>query len=132
MCCVFCVCAVGAAVLSIGSFNVEMQVGLRIILLLVVYLVIVFFFSSRRRHTRCALVTGVQTCALPISFYADTAAKERSAIALGTKLRRPHGLTGGSVESLHAGFCVDHINTSAAHDWRRRKPRRVAAAVYIG
>src|SRR3546814_2277503 len=27
-----------------------------------------FFFSSRRRHTRCALVTGVQTCALPISF----------------------------------------------------------------
>src|SRR3546814_10750278 len=28
--------------------------------------VILFFFSSRRRHTRCALVTGVQTCALPI------------------------------------------------------------------
>src|SRR3546814_3164155 len=27
---------------------------------------IFFFFSSRRRHTRCALVTGVQTCALPI------------------------------------------------------------------
>src|SRR3546814_8191539 len=30
-------------------------------------LVSVFVFSSRRRHTRCALVTGVQTCALPIS-----------------------------------------------------------------
>src|SRR3546814_9530397 len=29
-------------------------------------LVLLFFFSSRRRHTRCALVTGVQTCALPI------------------------------------------------------------------
>src|SRR3546814_10917791 len=29
-----------------------------------------FFFSSRRRHTRCALVTGVQTCALPICPYA--------------------------------------------------------------
>src|SRR3546814_4572086 len=28
--------------------------------------VLFFFFSSRRRHTRCALVTGVQTCALPI------------------------------------------------------------------
>src|SRR3546814_19491582 len=28
--------------------------------------VYVFFFASRRRHTRCALVTGVQTCALPI------------------------------------------------------------------
>src|SRR3546814_10305424 len=32
----------------------------------VVRLVLCFFFSSRRRHTRCALVTGVQTCALPI------------------------------------------------------------------
>src|SRR3546814_8961425 len=31
-----------------------------------VFLFVVFFFSSRRRHTRCALVTGVQTCALPI------------------------------------------------------------------
>src|SRR3546814_20830659 len=30
-------------------------------------LICFFFFSSRRRHTRCALVTGVQTCALPIS-----------------------------------------------------------------
>src|SRR3546814_16695047 len=28
--------------------------------------VFLFFFSSRRRHTRCALVTGLQTCALPI------------------------------------------------------------------
>src|SRR3546814_7031539 len=32
-----------------------------------VYFISVFFFSSRRRHTSCALVTGVQTCALPIS-----------------------------------------------------------------
>src|SRR3546814_320356 len=31
------------------------------------YFIVCFFFSSRRRHTRCALVTGVQTCALPIS-----------------------------------------------------------------
>src|SRR3546814_3587304 len=30
-------------------------------------LIFFFFFSSRRRHTSCALVTGVQTCALPIS-----------------------------------------------------------------
>src|SRR3546814_1079850 len=28
-------------------------------------MLVCFFFSSRRRHTRCALVTGVQTCALP-------------------------------------------------------------------
>src|SRR3546814_11655521 len=32
-----------------------------------IYMCMVLFFSSRRRHTRCALVTGVQTCALPIS-----------------------------------------------------------------
>src|SRR3546814_4973716 len=31
------------------------------------YVLCICFFSSRRRHTRCALVTGVQTCALPIS-----------------------------------------------------------------
>src|SRR3546814_2454553 len=35
--------------------------------LLCINLIVFFFFSSRRRHTRCALVTGVQTCALPIS-----------------------------------------------------------------
>src|SRR3546814_6501118 len=35
-----------------------------------------FFVSSRRRHTRCALVTGVQTCALPI-FVRNAAAAQR-------------------------------------------------------
>src|SRR3546814_8369738 len=41
----------------------------------VICVAIYFFFSSRRRHTRCALVTGFQTCALPISsaFSADAA-----------------------------------------------------------
>src|SRR3546814_4114994 len=29
-------------------------------------MLVVFFISSRMRHTRCALMTGVQTCALPI------------------------------------------------------------------
>src|SRR3546814_887347 len=43
-------------------------------------LVSIFFFSSRRRHTRCALVTGVQTCALPILFFA--AGKEVQAAKL--------------------------------------------------
>src|SRR3546814_6787820 len=35
-------------------------------MLMTLYCDAFFFFSSRRRHTRCALVTGVQTCALPI------------------------------------------------------------------
>src|SRR3546814_11757513 len=40
-------------------------------------LLVFFFFSSRRRHTRCALVTGVQTCALPISLFAKAARIDR-------------------------------------------------------
>src|SRR3546814_7607013 len=42
----------------------------------------VFFFSSRRRHTRCALVTGVQTCALPI-FGQGANASAAGSVALG-------------------------------------------------
>src|SRR3546814_17808606 len=41
--------------------------SLHCLLLRSICLCVFFFFSSRRRHTRCALVTGVQTCALPIS-----------------------------------------------------------------
>src|SRR3546814_5338045 len=43
-----------------------------------------FFFSSRRRHTRCALVTGVQTCALPILMpvYADGFAAAEAEVLL--------------------------------------------------
>src|SRR3546814_1934241 len=43
----------------------------------------VFFFSSRRRHTRCALVTGVQTCALPIW---EQSSDSRSSRFAGTPL----------------------------------------------
>src|SRR3546814_9229371 len=42
----------------------------------------VFFFSSRRRLTRCALVTGVQTCALPILFIAWIAPRGIVAVAV--------------------------------------------------
>src|SRR3546814_1453725 len=40
-----------------------------------------FFFSSRRRHTRCALVTGVQTCALPICAVTEWQANRRLRLA---------------------------------------------------
>src|SRR3546814_3490992 len=43
-----------------------------------------FLFSSRRRHTRCALVTGVQTCALPISFTVAEALAAREAFVTST------------------------------------------------
>src|SRR3546814_13097316 len=42
-------------------------VVLCLVSVVVMFFLFFFFFSSRRRHTRCALVTGVQTCALPIS-----------------------------------------------------------------
>src|SRR3546814_2310014 len=48
--------------------------------------IVLFFFSSRRRHTRCALVTGVQTCALPICFgsqlVTDSDRSEQAAVVL--------------------------------------------------
>src|SRR3546814_5138085 len=46
------------------------------------FCVIDFFFSSRRRHTRCALVTGVQTCALPI--LSGTLSRGRRGVILTT------------------------------------------------
>src|SRR3546814_1619288 len=52
-----------------------------------------FFFSSRRRHTRCALVTGVQTCALPIS------------LANGAECRRGCALLGGRYDG--AGWTLE-------------------------
>src|SRR3546814_7123944 len=49
----------------------------------------IFFFSSRRRHTRCALVTGVQTCALPIYFRQTGASLPAHRDALCTTSTRP-------------------------------------------
>src|SRR3546814_4101418 len=46
-----------------------------------------FFFSSRRRHTRCALVTGVQTCALPISGRRHYRPRQQRSPARDTKNR---------------------------------------------
>src|SRR3546814_5774228 len=44
--------------------------------------IVCFFFSSRRRHTRCALVTGVQTCALPISYPLPLVVRQNAHLAL--------------------------------------------------
>src|SRR3546814_10802014 len=62
-----------------------------------------FFFSSRRRHTRCALVTGVQTCALPIclphGLAGHRAAIEDDGVGRARAQRRgAHGLALGDVE----------------------------------
>src|SRR3546814_6359391 len=62
-----------------------------------------FFFSSRRRHTRCALLTGVQTCALPICriksphanfpFFRELAAAPALLDVIGPLLGRSTGTT---------------------------------------
>src|SRR3546814_5040817 len=52
-----------------------------------------FFFSSRRRHTRCALVTGVQTCALPISMIAAALGTALCAAAAGAQDQSPIVIT---------------------------------------
>jgi len=54
-----------------------------------------FFFSSRRRHTRSDLVTGVQTCALPICFYFRS-----------IYFREPSGVL-FEIATLGPGFTVD-------------------------
>src|SRR3546814_3101312 len=75
--------------------------------------VVFFFFSSRRRHTRCALVTGVQTCALPI--FATTSAAEAmggpqaynamkaSLVTWGKQLALFHGKDGIRVNVVSPG-----------------------------
>src|SRR3546814_2354072 len=58
-----------------------------------------FFFSSRRRHTRCALVTGVQTCALPIS-PPRRHRRQRAARDRPRRRRRPCRATPGPERAL--------------------------------
>src|SRR3546814_10450834 len=84
-----------------------------------------FFFSSRRRHTRCALVTGVQTCALPISrqlkpTIGETLANQPgvSATSFGPNASRPvlRGFQGERVRVLTDGIgSFDVSNTSVDH-----------------
>src|SRR3546814_952119 len=69
-----------------------------------------FFFSSRRRHTRCALVTGVQTCALPIfaARDADDYRRSNSRLLATSRARR----AGSGVTSQGSPLLVDE--TTAA------------------
>src|SRR3546814_494642 len=79
-----------------------------------------FFFSSRRRHTRCALVTGVQTCALPIFIAISRATPDE------LKLRfRPELVSGKAVEALTRFVTSRDARTIEleifAEDWRSER-----------
>src|SRR3546814_3598838 len=59
-----------------------------------------FFFASRRRHTRCALVTGVQTWALPISPSSDAACRAVSSSEAIIPAERDGAATPSEVEEI--------------------------------
>src|SRR3546814_20151853 len=69
----------------------------------------VFFFSSRRRHTRCALVTGVQTCALPISpEHLAHPMMLVDRLSLGVAMVPHHERTAIEMEKFNAQVAPDH------------------------
>src|SRR3546814_11174260 len=82
---------------------------------------LVFFFSSRRRHTRCALVTGVQTCALPISaeynrnwdYFAGLSAEEAAA-----REREERGDASGYSQTSHYAWAGPGDGTRSRDEMR--------------
>src|SRR3546814_10577154 len=64
--CIICGGLVGGVILFYIALNLYVDCTVTICAVFFVCVFCVFFFSSIRRHTSCALVTGVQTCALPI------------------------------------------------------------------
>src|SRR3546814_6231673 len=78
-----------------------------------------FFFSSRRRHTRCALVTGVQTCALPILYERayDRVSRNRGAMTPGVDGQTFDGMTLARLDRL--------VQSVAEGRYRPRPVRRV-------
>src|SRR3546814_8201024 len=63
-----------------------------------------FFFSSRRRHTRCALVNGVQTCALPISVAACGDVNRNVLVAANPSLPAVHAAVQQQAVALSEHF----------------------------
>src|SRR3546814_5136312 len=76
-----------------------------------------FFFSSRRRHTRCALVTGVQTCALPIYFGLDMPsfglfANEQKLAERGEAIGRFASVSARAWEYIYAGHQDEAVRSA--------------------
>src|SRR3546814_6101017 len=82
-----------------------------------------FFFSSSRRHTRCALVTGVQTCALPISW---SAAADRRGNAYVARRQAGEVLVIAQAEAL---LLDDYIGAAEADLRQGRQRHRPVGAV---
>src|SRR3546814_8073987 len=83
-----------------------------------------FFFSSRRRHTSCALVTGFQTCALPIltpSCVTLSLVTLTSVTFCGVTFagRHLHRAQLPAAQHLSVGWAVDHLTRQARSEERR-------------
>src|SRR3546814_4260100 len=93
-----------------------------------VYCVYSFVFSSRRRHTRCALVTGVQTCALPIyisvatSIHLTAASVVRS-IPCSAQASPRLGLFLNLNQARRRCVSEDFRSINHGHEWRPRRRR---------
>src|SRR3546814_3968166 len=68
------------------------------------FYIVFFFFSSRRRHTICALVTGVQTCALPISMSLNVKDPEAHQLAQAIAQATGQSMTRVVTEALRERF----------------------------
>src|SRR3546814_4784430 len=85
-----------------------------------IFVVSYFFCSSRRRHTRCALVTGVQTCALPIcwAFIPHRALKPApdSSVAMATKATTRAALPPGAWTISNTTIAVPEIGRASCRE----------------
>src|SRR3546814_1701458 len=85
---------------------------------------LVFFFSSRRRHTRCALVTGVQTCALPI-YLAQATVRPQGAEEQNSPLA-----TLIDPARLDSDFNVAETGAQGGLDWLELTPKEEENATF--
>src|SRR3546814_18595928 len=107
--------------------------------MLVCVLSFCFFFSSRRRHTRCALVTGVQTCALPICAHAGMECRLLHARLIGLAERADERFA--AAEQLQnamlaqtAACCIEGIGVGRGAGDRKRvvSGKSVSVRVALG
>src|SRR3546814_685686 len=91
-----------------------------------------FFFSSRRRHTRCALVTGVQTCALPILIVASAVVRQYRLLDPKSPIEvyaaNPFGLTKNAAGKSF--LKLDFKQAEKALEWMHSKGVRTVVTAF--